>query len=163
MNRQDRLRLIGFDGTFDPNIIGQCINQYYQSTPLQPRDYYGSTEFKLEGYPFHCTGKDAIRTRRLLIKVLETLQTHGWSVLTGIDVSRKDHDKSIITFIKSEPKSVPFACIALSDVSTLRIIDFPAYEQERLAEIVRSTYGYGIYNEKSIDEKCLQFKLQVKL
>ena len=92
----------------------------------------------------------------------ETLQKYGWSVLTGLDVSRKDHDKSIITLIKSVPKSVPFACIALSDVHKIRIIDFPAYEQERLAEVIRSTYAYGIQLEKPIDEKCLQFKLQVK-
>ena len=82
--------------------------------------------------------------------------------MTGLDVSRKDHDKSIITLIKSVPKSVPFACIALSDVDKIRIIDFPAYEQERLAEVIRSTYAYGIQLEKPIDEKCLQFKLQVK-
>ena len=73
MNRQDRLRLIGFDARFDPNIIGQCINQNYQSAPLQPQDYYGSTEFKLQGYPFHCSGLDAIRTRRLIVKVLVSL------------------------------------------------------------------------------------------
>ena len=82
--------------------------------------------------------------------------------MTGLDVSRKDHDKSIITLIKSVPKSIPFACIALSDVDKIRIIDFPAYEQERLAEVIRSTYAYGIQLEKPIDEKCLQFKLQVK-
>ena len=91
----------------------------------------------------------------------ETLENYGWSVLTGLDVSRKDHDKSIITLTKSVPKSVPFACIALSDVDKIRIIDFPAYEQERLAEVIRSTYAYGIQLEKPIDEKCLQFKLQV--
>ena len=106
-------------------------------------------------------------TTKLLSKntpssIQETLQNYGWSVLTGLDVSRKDHDKSIITLIKSEPKSVPFACIALSDVDKIRIIDFPAYEQERLAEVIRSTYAYGIQLEKPIDEKCLQFKLQVK-
>ena len=82
--------------------------------------------------------------------------------MTGLDVSRKDHDKSIITLIKSVPKSVPFACIALSDVHKIRIIDFPAYEQERLAEVIRSTYAYGIQLEKPIDERCLQVKLQVK-
>ena len=86
----------------------------------------------------------------------------GWTVLTGIDVSRKVNDKSIITFYKSEPKIIPFACISLSDIDTVRLIDFPAYEQERLAEIIRATYVYGIQLEKTVSEVCLEFKLQVQ-
>ena len=54
---------------------------------------------------------------------------------------------------------MPFACIALSDVDTIRLIDFPAYERERLAEIIRCTYGYGISRESPRDDCCLQFDL----
>ena len=67
--------------------------------------------------------------------------------MTGMDVSRKDQDKSIIVFIQTSPMTTPFACIALSDVDTIKLIDFPAYEKERLAEIIRSTYLYGIQIE----------------
>ena len=84
-------------------------------------------------------------------------------ILTGLDVSRKASDKSIITFVKSVPKSIPFACIFLSDVDKIRIIDFPANDQARLAQIIRSSYAYGIRKEKVLDEKCLQFKMQVSL
>ena len=72
-NRHDRLRLIGFDSSFDPNIIGQCINQHYQSASIQPQNYCGATEFKLKGYPFHCSGMEAIKTRRLIVKVLVSI------------------------------------------------------------------------------------------
>ena len=70
LNRKDRLRLIGFDQTFDPNVIGQCINEFYDTTSIHPEDYYGSTEFKLKGYPFYSSGAEAINTRRLIVKVL---------------------------------------------------------------------------------------------
>ena len=76
-NRQDRLRLIGFDSSFDPNIIGQCINQHYQSASIQPQNYCGATEFKLKGYPFHCSGMEAIKTRRLIVKVLVSINTNN--------------------------------------------------------------------------------------
>ena len=76
-NRQDRLRLIGFDSSFDPNIIGQCINQHYQSASIQPQNYCGATEFKLKGYPFHCSGMEAIKTRRLIVKVLVSINKNN--------------------------------------------------------------------------------------
>ena len=73
-NRKDRLRLIGFDSSFDPNIIGQCINQCYQSEPIQPQNYCGATEFKLKGYPFYTHNTmEAIKTRRLIVKVLVSI------------------------------------------------------------------------------------------
>ena len=89
------------------------------------------------------------------------MQSYGWTVLTGMDVSRKCHDKSIITFYKSTPKRIPFGCIHLSDVDKIRIINFPAYEQERFAEIIRATYAFGIQNERTVDQMCLEFKLKV--
>ena len=76
-NRQDRLRLIGFDSSFDPNIIGQCINQHYQSASIRPQNYYGATEFKLKGHPFHCSGMEAIKTRRLIVKVLVSIYANN--------------------------------------------------------------------------------------
>ena len=76
-NRQDRLRLIGFDSSFDPNIIGQCINQHYQSASIQSQNYCGATEFKLKGYPFHCSGMEAIKTRRLIVKVLVSINKNN--------------------------------------------------------------------------------------
>lgn len=81
--------------------------------------------------------------------------------MTGIDVSRKDHDKSVIVFHKSKPQQAPFACVSLSDVDTLRLIDFPQYETERLAEAIRSTFAYGLNKETNKDENCLEFELRV--
>ena len=162
-NRQDRLRLIGFnDSSTVKDSIHQCILANYQSEEPSVQDYYGAHEYKLQGYPFHCSGTAAIKTRRLVSKLLQKMQSIGWTPITGIDVSRKDHDKSVIAFVKTNPVLMPYACIALSDVDTIRLIDFPSYERERLAEIVRATYGYGISKEWPRDgECCLEFELQV--
>ena len=161
--RQDRLRLIGFnDSSTVKDSVHQCIMTNYQCEEPSIQDYYGAHEFKLQGYPFHCSGTSAIKTRRLVSKLLQKMQSIGWTPITGIDVSRKDHDKSVIAFVKTNPAVMPYACIALSDVDTVRLIDFPTYERERLAEIIRATYGYGISKELPRDgECCLEFELQV--
>lgn len=160
MNRTNRLRLIDFEVDIQGQIQ-QCINDFFQPKhEIQAKNYHGSTEFKLPGDPFHCQGSEAIKTRRFINRLLETLLSNGYFPLTGIDISRKNHDKSIIALYKSLPKPDSLAaCIAMSDVNTLRLIDFPAYEQERLAEIIRSSYSYGLSREKMNDVSCLEIKL----
>jgi len=69
------------------------------------------------------------------------MQSIGWSPITGIDISKKDTDKSVIAFVKSRPVSMPYACIAMSYDNIIRLIDFPIDEREKLSEIVTSTYG----------------------
>ena len=163
-NRQDRLRLIGFtDLSTVKDSVHQCIVNNYQRKEPSIQNYYGAYEFKLQGYPFHCSGSSAILTRRLVSKLLQKLQSIGWTPITGIDVSRKDHDKSVIAFVKTNPMVMTYACIALSDIDKIRLIDFPVYERERLAETIKATYGYGnIQRELPRDEECcLEFKLKV--
>ncbi len=157
MNRTDRVRLIGFmNNDSDSQAIGRCINN-----PHECRDYHGSIEFKLKGTPFHCSGHEAIKTRKLLNRILETVQLQGYDPMTGLDVSRKDHDKSVIIFSRTNSQVVSYACVALSSTDTLRLIDFPDYEQERLAEVVRATYPYGIRVERAAEENCREFGLNV--
>ena len=67
-NREDRLRLIDFDKSFDYNIIKNCINSC-QISIQDIRNYHGSTEFKLQGTPFYCSGWEAVQTRRLIIRI----------------------------------------------------------------------------------------------
>ena len=69
LNRTDRLRLIGFDENFDSNIIRDCLGEIQNV-----RDYHGSVEFKLKGHPFHCSGKEAVKTRRTINKVLVSFE-----------------------------------------------------------------------------------------
>ncbi len=86
---------------------------------------------------------------------------HGWTPYTGVDISRKDHDKSVVTMIRCEPKSVPFACVALSDVDTVRLINFPDFLRESLAMVIRQSYGHGHSWDLMKDPMCQEFKLNV--
>ena len=71
LNRQDRLRLIGFnDSSSVKDGALQCILANYQSEEPEIQNYYSAHEFKLQGYPFHCSGTSAIKTRRLIAKML---------------------------------------------------------------------------------------------
>ena len=70
LNRTDRIRMIGFDSTFEPSLIGQCIKESFQEEAPSYKEYYGAPEFKLQGNPFHCSGQEAIKTRRLISKML---------------------------------------------------------------------------------------------
>ena len=71
LNRQDRIRLIDFN---DPNLamtVQKTIQDNWQSrgNEVSVRDYYGAHEFKLDGYPFHCSGHTAMSARRLICRI----------------------------------------------------------------------------------------------
>ena len=41
------------------------------------------------------------------------------------DISRKPNDKSVFLFERCESAKLKFACLALSDTDTLRLLNFP--------------------------------------
>ena len=101
LNRSDRLRLINFDPEVAA-LVNETLTRFYQSDPLSVKDYHGSTEFKLKGYPFSCEGEESIQTRKLICRLLEALSTRGWRVLTTMDISRKVTDKSVFIMEKKK-------------------------------------------------------------
>jgi hypothetical protein len=42
-------------------------------------------EFKMNGYPWRATGEETMRTRLLILRVIELLERHGWSLYASID------------------------------------------------------------------------------
>ena len=101
LNRTDRLRLINFnDGTGLIEAVAQNLKETNGHIP-DLKNYYGSTEFKVSGTPFYSSGYESIASREMIAGVLQVLRQNGYEVLTGIDVSRKLHDKSSILFRKS--------------------------------------------------------------
>ena len=45
--------------------------------------------------------------------------------MCGLDLSRRDNDKSVLVFTRAVPTTARFACVALSDVDKIRLLDFP--------------------------------------
>ena len=63
-------------------------------------NHYGATEFQLSGSPLLRSGDSAIMTRQLICYLLESLLEKGWTVLTTLDISWKEKDKSIFILEK---------------------------------------------------------------
>ncbi len=78
LNREDRIRLIDFNDERVHEAVKQCIQDHWQSfKTLETRDYHGAYEFKLEGYPFNCSGFEAMSTRRLVYYFLVIPDLYG--------------------------------------------------------------------------------------
>ena len=81
-SRNDRLRFIGDFIEVYQNLstkLGpQWIKSHDQRSP-------GVNEIKFHGFPWAATGKDTMRTREILLVLLETLEEQGWTVYASID------------------------------------------------------------------------------
>lgn len=121
-NSYDLLRMIAA-----PDSIVSAVRDIIQNTWLKgiqkESRYAGSWEFKLKGTPWWASGTEAVESRFLVLKVMESLQAYGWSPVTAIDSSRKDSDKSALLFRQSQPRQSPFFCISLNESDKLRIIN----------------------------------------
>ena len=55
--------------------IFQAITEsYFQSESIKTRTYINTFEYELEGSPFHCSGVDFIKTRRMVCRILVSIQ-----------------------------------------------------------------------------------------
>ena len=87
--------------------------------------YAGSWEFKLKGTPWWAEGVEAVKSRYLVLKLMEALQAYGWSPVAAFDSSRRDSDKSTLVFRQSQPRQLPFFCISPNESDGLRLINTP--------------------------------------
>ncbi len=159
LNRQDRIRLINFDESNIP-IVRQSIMRRYQQDPPSEKMYHRAYEFKLNGYPFFCSGEEAVASRRLICQILADLSSSGWDCFNTMDVTRRLSDKSVLIMQRSQPLvGARFACVALTDVDHLRLIDFPSHVTQALRNCVTSNYFPGVVKEKQTDSHCLKMYL----
>ena len=124
LNRHDRLRLIGI-----PDSLVSAVRDTIQSCWLrgiqEESRYFKSWEFKLRGNPWWASGEEAVDSRYLILKLIESLQVYGWSVVASIDSSRKLSDKSALLFRQSQPRQSPVFCVSLNETDKLRLINAP--------------------------------------
>ncbi len=154
LNRNDRLRLINFDESAKA-VVRAAITKRYQEKNPQERDYHEAYEFTLKGWPFHCSGEDAVASRRLVCQVLQDLSAAGWYCMNTIDVSRRLTDKSVFLFRRSQPlPEAKFACVALTSRNHLRVIDFPPPVRDALVEALARGYMPGVSRKEAKEELC---------
>lgn len=124
LNKQDRLRLIGAPDSL-VSVIRNVIQTIWLRGIQNEERYYQSWEFKLRGTPWWASGTEAVDSRYLIAKLLEALQSYGWSVVASIDSSRKLSDKSSLVFRQSQAIQSPVFCLSLNESDKLRLINAP--------------------------------------
>jgi hypothetical protein len=87
-NQMDRLRLIGAD-----EVLTASVREVLQSMKLLQNESWKDQslhawEFKIHGYPWKATGVETMSTRLLILRLLECLEHHGFSLYASIDQSQ---------------------------------------------------------------------------
>ena len=61
----------------------------------------------------------------MICKVLEAMAGIGYYVVSGLDITRKDNDKSLLLFRSGAPTQATFMCISLNDTDKVKLINAP--------------------------------------
>ena len=120
---------------------------------------YGSWEFKLSGNPWCCSGDQAIQSRQLISRISETMLAHGWALTTAIDITRSLNDKSVLLYARAQNYTTNFACIALSDIHRVRLLDFSPSHTQQLREVLERVYLPGVKDQGQRDNTCYEIDL----
>ena len=124
LNKNDTIRLIGIPDSLI-SAVRDVIQTCWQRGIQEESRYFESWEFKLRGNPWWATGEETVDSRYLILKLLESMQAYGWSIIASIDSSRKLSDKSALLFRQSQPRQSPVFCISLNETDKLRLINAP--------------------------------------
>ena len=81
-------------------------------------------------------GIDAVRSRVLIVHLMERMASVGFFVTTGVDVSRKVNDKSLLLFKRGQPLQTQFLCVSLNETDKIRLINAPQHMIEVSQNIV---------------------------
>lgn len=126
LHMSDRIRLMQF-----PQEVCDAVRNSLRETWPQgiqaEREYNGSLEFKMKGWPWSPSGEDAIFARRLTRGIMATLYAHGWILYLASDISMKQGDKDNLFFRHQDPAPAPceWFSTTFSRGDRLRLIDAP--------------------------------------
>ncbi|KIV97911.1 hypothetical protein PV10_01611 [Exophiala mesophila] len=93
-NRKDRLRLIGAPQEVIAGFTGvlQRMNLFLDG---QLKDQQNNMyEFRCTGHPWKAMAEETMTTRQLFLKMLETLERHGFSLYASLNQNNGDEDDS---------------------------------------------------------------------
>ena len=153
LNRHDRLRVINAPATIVHMIRRVVETTWFRGSIQAERDYHGSWEFTLSGTLWHSTKVQSIMARYLVLKILEAMLEQGWHNIAGINICRRDTDKSVLIFQGGEPQRRPMVCLSLNDSDKFWLINIPAQLVELFREILLSRWPKDI-QEKELTVTC---------
>merc|ERR1740128_1579311 len=157
LNYSDRLRLINCPEMVQP--VADTIMRNGNEIQRQRAEHDGY-EFKIVGYHWHCSGEEAVASRRLICRIAETFLTNGWALSGALDLSRRPDDKSILMFTRAVPYTTKFGCVSLSNTDKLRLLDFGPDTPLAIVNIIKEQWLVGIQEEKMRDDGCYQIKVE---
>ena len=148
LNRNDRLRLIDAP----PETIDcarSMIAQFWKRGIQHEKQKFNAYEFKLAGHPWWADGEEAVDSRLLMCKLFEGLMSIGWRVQIAIDLTRKLNDKSVLTFQRCIPMSVPIFCLSLNWTDKVRFINAPSDIVQALTAETKRVWLFGVARERA--------------
>jgi hypothetical protein len=86
-NQADRLRLIGASLELKTSFGELLKSMRLLQEGFWKEKHNNAWEFKLHGYPWHATGEETVKTRLLILRMVDTLEAHGWSLYSSLDQS----------------------------------------------------------------------------
>ncbi|KAK4034345.1 hypothetical protein C8A01DRAFT_18826 [Parachaetomium inaequale] len=155
LNHGDRIRFINLP---EPDVA--ALRGVVQSTwpkGIQKIAPYGQAqELKLGGWPWRRTLAGFDDSRRLLIRLLETLHDRGWVLHGAIDLSKKEHDTDTLVFRHQSPPppSSDWLVVSVDDYDKLRIVSSPPPD---LAAAVIGCFGPAVKRHQ-MDNSHLEIK-----
>ena len=126
LHMDDRIRLLQFSQELRNAVRTSILNTWPEGIQNE-REFHGSWEFKMSGYPWVPSGDDAIHARRLTRGIMQTLYSHGWVLYISTDISQNQGDKDNLFFRHHDPPPAPAEWFSLtfSKSDRLRLIDAP--------------------------------------
>lgn len=139
LNHGDMLRLLDVPGVeHDRTLIDALTATIEKSWPRgikAQKDYGGSHQWKLNGWPWKASGTDTVDARRLVSFILQTVWIEGFELMPGVDCSGKLGDSSLIVFRRKtvrerapaqmypslDGRILPVACVSFHDTNDVRI------------------------------------------
>lgn len=88
--RQDHLRLIDAPWDLVTSLLG-ILKGEVQSHGAHAQKYV--YDIKMTGYPWTAVGTATMRTRLILLKLIEGLEGHGFSVYASVEQDAKDEEE----------------------------------------------------------------------
>ncbi|XP_057289349.1 uncharacterized protein LOC130612077 [Hydractinia symbiolongicarpus] len=149
LNRTDRLRFIHMP---DGIVAGleEVVRQIWYNGIQDIKDERPVCyELKLKGNPWWASGNEAITSRLLIVKLMEKLSSYGYFVITGLDITRKTNDKSLLLFQRGAPLHTKFMCLSLNETDKIRLINAPNDVNSVGREII-SKWVLGVQEEKNV-------------
>ena len=147
LNKNDRLRCI--DAPQDvTGCVKSMISQFWSRGIQGEKQKFNAYEFKLSGTPWWADGEMAVDSRLLICKIFEGLWSIGWRPQIAIDLSRKENDKSVLTFQRAPPMSVPIFCLSLNWTDKIRVINAPKNVVDAIIGEIKRLWLFGVTRER---------------